>query len=65
VHSGARPNVSTSEASRIPDLRGDRLGQLARRAAAGEETVTGVVSRAVDRRKRIPAVPAMMFSSTI
>jgi hypothetical protein len=65
VDSGAWPIAGTSEPSRIPDLRGSRLGQLARRAAAGEKIVTGVVSRTVDSQKRISAIPAMMFSSTI
>jgi len=65
VDSGAWPIVGPSEPSQIPDLRGTRLGQLARRAAAGEKIVTGVVSRTVDSQKRISAVPAMMFNSTI
>lgn len=60
----ALPTVSTS-GPQIPDLRYTRLGQLAGRAAAGEKIVTGVVSRTVDSQKRISAVPAMMFSSTI
>jgi hypothetical protein len=65
VDSGARPIVSTSERSRIPDLRGTTLGQLASRAAAGEKAVTGVVSRALVNQKKISAVPAMMFNSSI
>ena len=62
---GSWPIASTSEPSRIPDLRGTGLGQLARRAASGEKTVTGVVSRTVDSQKGISAVPGMMFNSTI
>ena len=65
MDSGAWPIVSTTEPTRIPDLRGTRLGQLASCVAAGEKTVTGVVSRTVDSQKRISAVPAMMFNSTI
>lgn len=65
MHSEARPIVSASERSRIPDLRGARLAQLAGRAAAGEKGVTGVVSRALDSQKKVSAVPAMMFNSTI
>jgi hypothetical protein len=65
VDSGALANVSTSEPSRIPDLGGTRLGQLASLAAAGDKTVTEVVSRTVSSQKRISVVPAMMFSSTI
>lgn len=65
MDSGALPIDSTSEPSRIPDLRGTRLGQLASRTAAGEKTVTQVVSRTVDSQKRISAVPAMMFNSGI
>jgi hypothetical protein len=65
VDSGAWPIVGASEPSRIPDLRGTTLAQLASRAAAGEKTVTGVISRSVDGRKGISAVPAMMFNSAI
>jgi len=65
VDSGAWPIVSASELSRIPDLRGTGLGELASRAAAGEKAVTGVVSRTVGSQKRISAVPAMMFNSAI
>jgi len=65
VDSGAWPIVRTSEPSRIPDLRGTGLEQLASCAAAGEKTVTGVISRTVDSQKRITAVPAMMFGSAI
>lgn len=65
MDSGARPNVSTSGLSQISDLRGTGLGELAGRAAAGEKTVTGVVSRTVDSQKRVSAVSAMMFNSTI
>ena len=65
MDSGAWPIASTSEPSRIPDLRGTGLGQLAGHAAASEKTVTGVVSRTVDSQKRISAVPAMMFNSAI
>jgi hypothetical protein len=65
VDSGAWPIVSASEPSRIPDLRGTTLGQLASGAAKGEKTVTGVVSRTVDSQKGVSAVPAMMFNSAI
>ena len=65
MDSGAGPIVSTSEPGRIPDLRGTGLRQLADRAAVGEKAVTGVVSRTVDGQKRISAVPAMMFNSSI
>jgi hypothetical protein len=65
VDSGTWPIVSTSEPSRIPDLQRTSLGQLASRAATGESTVIGVVSRAVGSQQRISAVPAMMFNSNI
>ena len=65
MDSGAWPITCTTELSRIPDLRDIGLGQLASRAAAGENTVTGVVSRTVDGQKGISVVPAMMFNSTI
>ena len=65
MDSGAWPIVSASEPSRIPDLRGTGLGQLASHAAAGEKIVTEVVSRAVDSQKGVSAIPAMMFNSTI
>lgn len=56
---------SGSDRCLIPDLRGIALAQLARRAAAGEKDVTGVVSRIVDSRESPSGVPAMMFNSTI
>ena len=56
---------TTGGGSLIPDLRGVSLGQLARRAAAGEKDVTGVVSRIVDSRESPSAVSAMMFNSAI
>jgi hypothetical protein len=65
VDSGAWPITSMSELSRIPDLRGTGLGQLASRAAAREKTVAGVLSRTVEGQKGISVVPAMMFNSTI
>jgi hypothetical protein len=65
VDSGAWPITNTSELSRIPDLRDTGLGQLASHAAAGEKTVTGVVSRTVDSQKVISAIPAMKFNSAI
>jgi hypothetical protein len=65
VDSGAWPIARTSEQIRIPDLRGTGLGKLATRHAAGEKTVTGVVSRTVDSQRKISAVSAMMFNSTI
>jgi hypothetical protein len=65
VNSGARPAVRTSEPSQITDLRRIPLGQLASQVASGEKNVTEVVARTVDSQKRISAVPAMMFNSSI
>jgi len=65
VDSAAWPIVSASEPSRIPDLRGTSLEELASDAAAGEKTVTGVISRTVASQRRLSAVPAMMFNSSI
>ena len=65
MDSAAQPSSTRSDRSLIPDLRGIALGQLARRAAAGEKDVTGVVSRIVDRGESSSGVPAMMFNSTI
>lgn len=56
---------SGSDRCLIPDLRGRNLEQLARQAAEGEKSVTGVVSRIVDSRESPAGVPAMMFNSTI
>jgi hypothetical protein len=65
VDSAAQPISSGSDRSLIPDLRGITLQQLARRAAVGEEDVTGVVSRILGNRESSSGVPAMMFNSTI
>jgi len=65
VDSEARPIGGTRERNRIRDLRGRGLGELARRVAAGEKDVTEVLSRTVDSRKGISAVPAMKFNSSL
>jgi hypothetical protein len=65
VDSEARPIGGTPERNRIPDLRGRGLGELARRAAAGEKDVTEVLSRTVGSRKGISVVPAMKFNSSL
>ena len=65
MDSEARPIGGTPEQNRIRDLRGRGLGELARRAAAGEKDVTEVLSRTVGSRKGISAVSAMRFNSTI
>lgn len=64
MDAAAQSSSTVEDQSRIPDLRGIPLGQLARRAAAGEQEVTGVVSRIVDSRESPSAVSAMMFNST-
>ena len=65
MDSAAQSSSTVEGQSLIPDLRGISLGQLARRAVAGEKDVTGVVSRMVDSRESPSAVSAMMFNSTI
>jgi len=65
VDSEARPNGRRSGHCLIPDLRRATLGQLASRAADGEEDVTGVVSRIVESRESPSSVLAMMFTSAI
>jgi FXSXX-COOH protein len=65
VDSEARPNGIRPDRCLIPDLRGVALGQLAIQVAAGENEVTGVVSRIVESRESPSGVAVMMFNNSI
>jgi hypothetical protein len=65
VDSVTRRTTGASGITQIPDVRGTRLGKLADSFAAGEKTVTRVVSRTVDSKNKNSAVSAMMFQSAI
>jgi hypothetical protein len=65
VDSATWPTTDASGLTQIPDVRGTRLGKLADSFAAGEKTVTRVVSRTVDSKDKNSAVSAMMFQSAI
>jgi hypothetical protein len=65
VDSAAQPIGSGLDLCLIPDLRSFSLKELAKRAADGENAVTGVLSRIVDDPENPPRLQATMFNSAI
>lgn len=65
MDSAVWPATDASGPSHIPDVRGTGLGKLARRYAAGEKAVTGVVSRIAPSQEKNSAVSFMSFNSSI
>jgi hypothetical protein len=49
----------------IPDLRDITLSDLARKAGASEQDVTGLVQRILNGQESPSGVKAMMFNSSI
>jgi len=60
-----RPTSQRSDQDLIADLQRTPLSELARRHAAGDELLRGMVSRLIDGGGNQSRVPAMMFNSAV
>ena len=65
MDSAGQPGRTRSDRSLIPDLRDITLSDLARKAGASEQDVTGLVQRILNGQESPSGVKAMMFNSSI